>query len=157
LIIWSVGLLAGAIFPLGALAAVVGLFVFCGFTAALGVWISLRAKNSTRALFATIFWLLIVNGGYLVLIPEPALESDVTSAGMMPYMEWAVLLSYPEASSLFSRGWFKVEGSSIALIGYGLGTLVLSVAAVRAFDRAVDRPRRDTAHADAVRKAAQPS
>ena len=37
LIMWSVGLLAGAIFPLGVLAAVVGLFVFCGFTAALGV------------------------------------------------------------------------------------------------------------------------
>ena len=168
LIMWGVGLLAGAIFPLGALAAVVGLFVFCGFTAALGVWISLRAKNSTRALFATIFWLLVLNAGYLVLLPAPARESDVVFAGMMPYMEWAALISYPEAFRLFSAGGFKeVEGSStidgidtlvaylIAVFGYGLGALVLSGAAVRAFTKAVDRPRRHTGRADRARKVAQ--
>ena len=112
LIMWSVGLLAGAIFPLGVLAAVVGLFVFCGFTAALGVWISLRAKNSTRALFATIFWLLMFNIGYLIVIPAPVLESDLSFAGVMPFMQWAALVSYPDVSSLASAGWFRVEGST---------------------------------------------
>jgi hypothetical protein len=165
---WTVGLLAGAIYPLGVLAAVVGLFVFCGFTAALGVWISLRAKNSPRALFATIFCLLIFNGGYLVLVPAPARETDLMCAGVMPYMEWAALISYPEASRLVSAGGLKeVEGASaidgvetlvaylISVFGYGLGAVVLSGAAMRAFHKAVDRPRRDTVRADKPRIVAQ--
>src|SRR5262249_21352916 len=87
LIMWTVGLLAGALFPLGVLAALAELFVFCGFTAALGVWFSSRARNSTRALFATIFWLLVLNGGYLVLIPAVAMSpSDLVFMGTMPYM-----------------------------------------------------------------------
>lgn len=161
LIMWTVGLLAGAIFPLGAVAAVAGLFVFCWFTAALGVWISLRAKNSTHALFKTIFWMLVFNGGYLVLLPSA--RSDLALAGMMPLMEWASLISYPDASSLYAGEPFRVEGSSkfhgletlvaylIAVFGYGMGALVLSGAAVDGFHKAVDRPRRDTARPDAPR------
>lgn len=157
LIMWGVGLLAGAIFPLGVLAAVVGMFAFCEFTAALGVWISLRARNSTRALFATIFWLLVLNAGYLILIPAPARESDLVFTGVMPYMEWAALVSYADVSSLWSQGWFVAAGSParhgreivlaylIAVCGYDLGTRVLSRAAVSAFSRAVDRPRRTPA------------
>ncbi len=141
-----------ASFRSAALAAVAGLFVFCGFTAALGVRISLRAKNSTRALFATIFCLLVVNGGYLILVPEPARESALVSAGVMPYMEWAALISYREASWFSWADWFAAPGSStipcverlrayvIAVLGYGLGTLVLSRSAVRGFNTAVDRP-----------------
>jgi ABC-type transport system involved in multi-copper enzyme maturation permease subunit len=154
LIMWTVGLLAGAVFPLGVLAAVAGLFVFCGFTAALGVWISVGARNSTRALFATIFWMLVLNVGYLILIPASLRESDLALAGMMPYMEWASLISYPDAYYLFSGGWFSIEGPAmahgpetlvaylIAVFGYGMGTLVLSGAAVEACSKAVERPPR---------------
>jgi hypothetical protein len=157
LIMWTVGLLAGAVFPLGAAAAVAGLFVFCGFTSALGVWISLGAKNSTRALFATIFWLLVFNAGYLVLIPGTGRESDLALAGMMPYLEWVSLLSYPDAFGLFSGQGFKVEGTAmshsgetllaylIAMFGYGIGTLVLTGAAIERLDKAIDRARSDAA------------
>jgi hypothetical protein len=163
LIMWTIGLLAGAVFPLGVLAAVAGLFVFCGFTAALGVWISLNARNSTRALFWTIFWMLVFNAAYLVLIPPPWRTSDLAFAGMMPYMEWASLVSYPDAFHLFSGDRFKVDGSPtahgpatlvaylIALFGYGSGALILGGAAVESFDKAVDRPRRAPDVADTPR------
>jgi ABC-type transport system involved in multi-copper enzyme maturation permease subunit len=157
LIMWTIGLLAGAVFPLGAAAAVAGLFVFGGFTAALGVWISLGAKNSTRALFATIFWLLVFNAGYLVLVPGTGRESDLALAGMMPYLEWASLISYPDALGLASGSGFTVEGSPrphgvdtlvaylLALFGYGMGTLILTGAAIERLDKAIDRARSDAA------------
>lgn len=162
LIMWTIGLLTGAIFPLGVLAAVAGLFVFCLFTAALGVRISLVVTNSTRALFWTIFVMLFLNAVYLVLLPSSWRTSDLAFAGMMPYMEWASLVSYPDAFRLFSGDRFKVEGTSvphgpetlvaylIALLGYGAGTLILGRSALKSFDKAVDRPRRTQGEADAV-------
>jgi hypothetical protein len=112
------------------------------------------ARNSTRALFATIFWMLVLNVGYLILIPAPLRESDLALAGMMPYMEWASLISYPDAYDVFSGGPFSIEGNAmahgpetlvaylIAVFGYGMGTLVLSGAAVEACSKAVERPAR---------------
>ena len=88
-------------------------------------------------------------------------------AGMMPYIEWTMLLSYPDAVRLSSTGFFMVEGSTtihgietvvaylVAVFGYGLGAVVLSGAAVRAFNKAVDRPRCDTVRASKARKAAK--
>jgi hypothetical protein len=163
LIMWTIGLLAGAIFPLGVLAAGAGIFVFCEFTAALGVWISLNARNSTRALFWTVSWMLAFNAAYLVLIPPPWRTSDLAFAGMMPYMEWASLVSYPDAFHLFAGDRFTVAVSSsshgpetlaaylVALFGYGSGAVILRGAAVESFDKAVDRPRRAPGAADMPR------
>jgi ABC-type transport system involved in multi-copper enzyme maturation permease subunit len=142
-----VGLLAGAIFPLGLLLAASGLFVFCGFTAALGVWISLRARNSTRALFTTIFWLMVFNGGYLILIPGALRESDLACAWVMPYMQWLSLISYPDASRFFAGEPFEVPGFAgshgldalvavlVALFVYGMGALILAGAAVDGLEK----------------------
>jgi hypothetical protein len=155
LIMWTAGLLAGGLFPLGVLAAVAELLVFCWFTAALGVWISSRARSSTRALFATIFWMLVLNGGYLVLVAAgPILDSDPTYVGMMPYMLWLSLISYPDAAHLY-WGWpFVAEGFRTphgieaaltclaSLLLYGMGALLLTRKAVEGFEKLVDRPRR---------------
>lgn len=104
------------------------------------------------------------NGGYLFLVPAPARESDLVCAGVMPFIEWAALISYPDASSLIWAHRFKeVDGSStiqgvetlvaylIAVTGYGLGVVVISRGAVQAFNKAVDRPRRDTVRLKKVR------
>jgi hypothetical protein len=155
-IMWTVGLLAGGLFPLGVLAALVELLVFCWFTAALGVWISARARNSSRALFATIFWMLVFNGGYLVLIAAGStLESDPNYVGMMPYMLWLSLIYYPDAAHIYSDQSFVAEGFRMphgieapltclaSLLLYGMGALLLSLAAVEGFEKLVDRPRRN--------------
>jgi hypothetical protein len=155
LIMWTVGLLAGGLFPPGVLAAVAELLAFCWFTAALGVWISSRARNSTRALFATIFWMLVLNGGYLVLIAAgPIRDADPIYIGMMPYMLWLSLISYPDAVHIYSGQPFVAEGFWAAhdieapltclasLLLYGMGALLLTRKAVERFEQLVDRPRR---------------
>src|SRR5207247_1074992 len=50
LIFWAAGLLLGAIHPLGALAAAWIVLSCAWFIAAVGVYVSARARNSTRAL-----------------------------------------------------------------------------------------------------------
>lgn len=154
-VMWGYGVLLGAIHPLGALLALVGLGLFTWFAAALGVYISLRAKNSIRALAATVFWLIVFNGGYLVLfIPFLREGSDMLLAGMTPYVQWFAPLSYADLGALWRDGSFKVGNSpgehgwdvfglfAIAYFLYGLGALLLTGATVDAFDKAVDRPRR---------------
>ena len=49
LILWSVGLLAGAVHPLGFLAAVAGMGVSCWFLAAVGVSASLWSPDRSQA------------------------------------------------------------------------------------------------------------
>jgi hypothetical protein len=152
---WTVGLLAGGLLPLGVLAALLELFVYCWFTAALGVWISSRARNSSRALFATIFWMLVLNAGYLALIPATGvLESDHLAVGMMPYMLWLSLVSFPEVFEIYSGqalatgdiGMIHVKevpwACLASLLLYGMGALLLTRRAVKRFEKLADRPRR---------------
>ncbi|MDR3635658.1 MAG: ABC transporter permease [Isosphaeraceae bacterium] len=154
-VMWGYGLLLGAIHPLGALLALLGLGLFTWFAAALGVFISLRAKNSTRALAATVFWLIVFNGGYLVVfIPFLRQGTDMLLAGMTPYAQWLALFSYADIGSLWRDESFQVAGFAgrhgwetfgllaIAYFVYGVGALLLTGAAAEAFDKVDDRPRR---------------
>jgi len=59
LLLWSVGIVLGAIHPLGVLAAIWVIGLAWWFIAAIGVFISSRAKNSTRALMVTFITLFI--------------------------------------------------------------------------------------------------
>jgi ABC-2 family transporter protein len=68
LLLWSVGIVLGAIHPLGVLAAIWVVGLAWWFIAAIGVFISARAKNSTRALtmtFITVFIALYAWPGIL--------------------------------------------------------------------------------------------
>jgi ABC-type transport system involved in multi-copper enzyme maturation permease subunit len=68
LLLWSVGTVLGAIHPLGVLAAIWVVGLAWWFIAAIGVFISARAKNSTRALtmtFITVFIALSAWPGFL--------------------------------------------------------------------------------------------
>jgi ABC-type transport system involved in multi-copper enzyme maturation permease subunit len=152
LVMGAVGLLSGAVHPLGALAALAGLAVFTRFAAALGAYVSLRARNSTRALFATVACLAVLNGGYLVLLGPLLGRSSLGYSGVMPFVEWLSLFSYRDVRSFWANGVFVVDGYrtgydvsalvayAVALTGYGLGAMVLTGAAVEAFDKVVDRP-----------------
>jgi hypothetical protein len=62
LAIWAVGLLLGAIHPVGVLACVLYIAVIAWLVAATGVLASSFARNSTRALITTFILLLILSG-----------------------------------------------------------------------------------------------
>ena len=152
-IMWTVGLLAGAIHPLGVLAAGLALGAYTWFGSALGVYLSLRARNSTRALVSAVAVLLFLNGGYLALFAALRnATSWIAGAGVTPFVVWASLVSYPDVAGLLDpnarsmatdglgtrgREALVMYGASVGL--YGLAALGLTAAAFRRIGKAADR------------------
>jgi ABC-type transport system involved in multi-copper enzyme maturation permease subunit len=150
---WSVGLLAGAIHPAGVLAATVALGVYAWFAAALGVFLSIESRTSTRALVTAVAVLLMLNGGYLVLFAGFRNGSSwAARAGVAPFVEWVSLLSYDDVASLRTVGTALPSKSLlgghaddaaamylVSLALYGLGALALTRRALGSFRTAADR------------------
>jgi ABC-2 type transporter len=82
LVVWAVGIVLGAIHPLGVLAAAAFVFVVAWLIAAVGVFISGRARNSTRSLAWTFIALLI-------------------GLGNVPGTLWTALVSYTQVTALW--------------------------------------------------------
>ncbi len=154
MVVWGVGLLSGAVHPLGLLAALAGLVIYTWFATALGLWMSLKAKNSTRAMIGTILLMVLLNGGYtpLVLPFLGARPPGLVAAGVSPTVEWVALLSYRDVRVLWSGGALSESKGAprgpeiLAMVFasfslYAMGALGLTRAALGAFDTAVGRPR----------------
>jgi ABC-type Na+ efflux pump permease subunit len=151
--LWSVGLLAGAIHPAGVLAATIALGMYAWFAAALGVFFSIKSRTSTRALVAAVAVLLVLNGGYLVLLPGFRNDSSyVARAGVAPFVEWISLLSYDDVAGLRTVGTALPSRSPlggrasdaaamylVSMALYGLGALALTRRALGSFRTAADR------------------
>jgi hypothetical protein len=157
LTLWAVGLLAGSIHPFGLLAVIVETAVFLSFAIALGTFLSLKSKSSSRAMAATIGILLILNGGYLLCCIPLQPESSMILAGVTPVVEVFSLVTYREFWDVFHGAhqigseWIfeAVMTCIISTLAYGTATLVLTLSAVAGFDHDVDRPYR--AASDALR------
>jgi ABC-type Na+ efflux pump permease subunit len=157
--LWTVGLLAGAVHPLGFLAELAGLAVSGGFFAALGtyasLWASNRGRASERVLLPT---LVLVMSGIAPLLLRSGGASVLTGCGSMPFLAWSALLSYEDVHAALRSGAFPQlaalgiqtgEGARMVLAAWLLGTtaqavgaFVLARAAFGGFDAAVGRPRR---------------
>ena len=148
----AVGVVAGALHPLGALLAVLGMLIYGTFAAALGIAISLRARTSMRALLFTVVVLAVINLGILVGLAlvgrEINQESLPVLAGVAPFIEWLTFLSYKDVSispdksimfMTFTEALVMIAGSFTL---YALAAAALIGRSVRSFDRAVGRPRR---------------
>jgi hypothetical protein len=143
LTIWGVGLLGGAIHPLGFVAAVAGLGASLGFAAALGLFVSLKARNTTRALIATIGGLFALNLG--VMMAARAWDRGGPSlwlAGSAPYVASAAPIA-PQGvrvvEGLQARESRKPGGVpdespivGLGLVVHALAALALALAAVQA-------------------------
>jgi len=86
LVMWAVGILLGALHPLGVLAAAIDVAAIAWLIAAVGVFVSSRAKNSTRALVATFALFLIFS----------------TISGW-PTIVWVSLVSYRDVTAPWSQ------------------------------------------------------
>jgi len=155
----AVGVLGGGVHPLGGLAAVLGMAAFGGFAAALGVSISLRSGNSTRALVVTVLVLVLINSGSLLARAAFGAGPYTTAWAVTatPVLEWFSLLSYQDARVLWGGGavWtgYPVLGPSAVtvlvagLTGYGLSAVALTAHAGKSYDRVAGRARRGAASA----------
>lgn len=68
LIIWIICLITGGLAIDAVLLLIVALIVYSGFAAAIGLFFSAGARNTTRSLLGTLFWLIIWMGGHWVFI-----------------------------------------------------------------------------------------
>jgi ABC-2 family transporter protein len=156
LLLWSIGLLAGSVHPLGFLAAVTELAVFTWFATSLGTFISLHSKTTLRAQAATIAILLGLNVGYMMCCIPLQANSAIIILGCTPYLQSISLLSYEDVRSVFDAAspGFRLgryrESTELfiasigGLLGYGVAAFSLMAGSVTDFDRIVDRPRYPT-------------
>ena len=165
--LWTFGLVAGAIHPLG-YALTLALFATdTAFALALGSFVSLRARSTTRAMVATMTVLFVLNGGYLMcLFPVAGRLDDLwLTAPVMPYVIDVAPERYAPVQVLF--GLYPVDNinlrfdlvvarlltCAVSLVGYGVAAAVLGVAAVDGFDRVAGRPRRPPGFSAALAEA----
>jgi ABC-type transport system involved in multi-copper enzyme maturation permease subunit len=147
------GLVAGAIHPLGVLLFLVVMAIYASFVSALGGFISLSSSTSMRSLAVTVIVLAVTNGGYLLcILPFVHRGGPWMAAGVMPYPMYMSLMSYRDVWMLFGfePGWGPFSGNMFAdsvaamaltLGGYGGLAAALTVVATLSFDRILGRPR----------------
>jgi ABC-type transport system involved in multi-copper enzyme maturation permease subunit len=156
LALWLVGLLAGAVHPLGFLAALTGLGVSGWFLAGLGVSASLWSRDRAQATGRTLGSLMLfLSLGALPFI-LPGTASVVLAGGTMPFQTWASLLSYEDVHAATHSGAIPqfaaigIGGGAgarillavwlISTTAQAVGAFLLMRSAVRGFDAAVGRP-----------------
>lgn len=155
---WTVGTLAGAIHPLGFVAAVVGIAVLGGFSAAIGAYTGLMVldRNDKLGLTATIPMLLSLSGAAIML---PGRWSVIVAAPSPTFLSFVSLFTYEDVHAIIHGGvlptYPRTGGYKTGLEGrwvlafWILGTLIQAVGAaalmramVVGFDAAVGRPTR---------------
>ncbi len=136
LLLWVIGLLAGAVHPLGFLCALTLVAIYAWFVVAMATFISSRASTTWRAQAATQSILIALNCCCLI---SP------------PFMVAYSLLSYADTAGLAEEvARVLQQPSLLAMISLCLGTVVLygvaayglTVRLFRHFDALADRPRR---------------
>ncbi|HEY2156400.1 MAG TPA: ABC transporter permease subunit, partial [Isosphaeraceae bacterium] len=103
LFLWTFGLFAGAIHPLGYALTLALFATYTMFALALGSFLSLHVRSTTRAIVATMGVLFVINGGHLLcLFPVPGRIDDVWRlAPLMPYMLDVAPGRYAQVQALF--------------------------------------------------------
>lgn len=133
---WILGVLAGAVHPLGLFAALLAGAVLVWFTAALGFHVAVRSRTSWRA--GAVAQGIVVATHLCCMVPVP-------SAGVLI---GAALLSYAEIHPREhgSPGpTLMPDGGALVVMGlviYTFAAVVLTRAARDGLDRLLDRPRR---------------
>ncbi|WP_422927824.1 ABC transporter permease subunit [Singulisphaera sp. PoT] len=97
--LWLLGLVAGAIHPLGIVAATLGLVVFFWYASAVGVLCSMATRSTERAMLSTFLILSFTNLFGLFFVPLELIgrlagsSTAIYVAGVTPFVEWFSLAS----------------------------------------------------------------
>jgi ABC-type transport system involved in multi-copper enzyme maturation permease subunit len=75
-LLWVIGVAAGALHPIALVAGIVELAVFSWFFIALGVYCSLTSRSTTRSLAWTVAGLVLFSGGYLAVATPLGLPTE---------------------------------------------------------------------------------
>ena len=148
LIPWLIGLALGALHPVGLLLAVAGLAAFLWFASALGILFSLRSRSSRQALVRTLGVLLVLNLGTLLAgkLWLGSIEAGILFGNTAVLLHFLPISTYHMHLLVLDSTWrhsLLIPGLLLGGVsGYTALAWILSRAATRGFDAAVDRPRR---------------
>ena len=173
-LLWLVGLLAGALHPLGFVAALVLLGAATWFMVALGTFASLVSRDTAQASNRTLIPALLLMGSFLACVVPTRITTVFLGMASVPLLNWLSLVSYRDAAQssvghgafgpLAEIGIFTGEGPFRVLVAYVLGTAGtaaaaagLTRAALARFDQAVGRPTRSPAEARGRTSGRQPT
>jgi ABC-type transport system involved in multi-copper enzyme maturation permease subunit len=140
-ILWVLGVLGGAVYPL-MLPVVAGeLAIFGGFAAVVGLLFSLKIKSSLRAMAATVGTTVFVGGAYLFcFMPLLWAEADFVLAGCVPFLLGVPMALDPGDFSPLSDSDMRMATTCVLGMGlYVMATLFLFVIARANFDELTGR------------------
>jgi ABC-type transport system involved in multi-copper enzyme maturation permease subunit len=169
LVVLLVGLVLGAVHPFGFLAAIVSMAVYLWFAAALGTYYSIVCRNSTRSLIWTIATILILNGGYLMLVllvyddsPAVAFASTpfiytISIVGFQDVWDFMAFDGSPWGGMFRNERWGMTLAIALGLSFYWACSAVLTLVCFSRFDRLIDRPRRASAEVGPAPVASAPA
>ena len=148
---WFIGLLCGAVHPLGFVLAIIVTSLYVAFIAMLGTYLSFRSKSSARAISATIAILVLINGGYLfccvpmVISSGPSEGIEVVLAGITPLIVTVAPFSFDELNDVLWKGYREtpalIATGAVSLAFYGLTAVGLYQGCLSRFEIDDDRPR----------------
>jgi hypothetical protein len=155
--LWSAGLLAGSLHPLGVAAAVLVLGVSTWFMAALGTYASLVARDVAQAATWTTVLVPLLAVSFLACYMPAPTGSILMGTGSLPLVNWLCLVSYGDVREAIGQGTFNLQIMGIftdegplrvaatcllGTTGYAIGAAWLTRSAFARFDRVVGRPER---------------
>ena len=156
MVLWTFGLLAGALHPVGFLAALIGLGLTAWFLTTWGTYCALVYPEAARASNLCIGVVILLQASALLPI---FLHTTVLLGSLSNALNgWLMMVSYRDVRSALRAGTFPPldlagimtgEGPARVAAAWCLGMVVLAAGAVlshraasRRFDVAADRPRR---------------
>ncbi len=154
LLLWTTGVIVGAIHPIGYVATLMGFTAYSAFALALGSFLSMRAKSTARATVVTILILLTLNVGYLFCaFPMGLLESPMITLPSTPVMMAIAPAQYHTIEALLgdypgTRVSWRHDSSEwlttfvMSIVFYSAAAAGLTTGAIQIFDRVADRPTR---------------
>jgi ABC-type transport system involved in multi-copper enzyme maturation permease subunit len=159
LVLWLIGLLAGAIHPLGFLLALLAVAAWTWLPLVFGLVVSVRAKNPAESPgWALSAVMLPICSGFLPFVLPARLSSVLLGAGSTPFVTWLSLLSYRDVRAALhysayphlawsgiatGEGLFPVLATCLlGILAPALGGFALWRYLLADFDRQVGRPTR---------------
>jgi len=159
LVLWTIGLMAGAIHPLGFFLTVLELAAWTWMLLLLGLLVSVRAKDATDSANRSLGLLILpIVSGFLPFVLPARMSSVLLGAGSAPFVTWLSLVSYRDVRAalhytfyphLAWAGIASGEGAIpvlatclLAIIAPAVGGLWIWRYLIASFDRLIGRPAR---------------
>ncbi len=141
------GMITFSLSWIGVFLALCEFCVYVWFIVALGTFLSLQSKTTSRAMGLTIGLLVFMNGGYLfccVPLFRNGPPDELVFTGCSPAVIFYTLFPAEGVDYQYVHPRFNPAGFCfISVIGYGVLAAILTATSLLAYDRACDRPRRD--------------